>query len=472
LVEEGYSDKDDMAYHDTNFHYQHHFQHEHEAQKPKQKQSRSSLFRLEEGESLIPEANEEEANKHHSWRSPNGQYSAVLSSTCELQIIRQSVDGANAIVWSSETYIPYTRAHGCHLTLSSLGRLILSVDYGSGIGTTAANRNDNNTESNRIYNTVLWSTPMPPVVPHWINDDTGNGEQPVSFRYYASLDDDGVIGVYRVMRRTPHREEQRNRSNDEYSTKTKDPTAQSNLQEDTMRTGIQSNNNLSKMQMPPILQRLGLMYHRVSKVSAKHGQTKASLVFDQLRYKVGKMARGRPRSAGGEHNKASGMTQSYANSFNEETTFNSRHECIYSTSPAGCLASGRNVIHLSRAFARTVKRSVQSVDSHLDQFLSRLTEPVSEYDDYYGYNNDGSYPPEFDDDDDEDILDTLIRVTGTAGVHLGAIGKQFGKTGMQHGKRLAGQVVGKIGQMKDKVGKQSIRMSERMAEEEVDSLLK
>jgi hypothetical protein len=40
---------------------------------------------------------------------------------------------------------------------------------------------------------VLWNSPSPPVVPYWHHK-----QQSVTFSFYASLDDDGVIAIYRV----------------------------------------------------------------------------------------------------------------------------------------------------------------------------------------------------------------------------------------------------------------------------------
>jgi len=105
------------------------------------------------------------------------------------------------------------------------------------------------------------------------------------------------------------------------------------------------------------------------------------------------------------------------------------------------------------------------MDSHLDHFLSALTEPASDYD-YDGYNHGyGSGYSDLD-DDDEDILDTLLRVTGAAGAQLGKAGMHgihAAQVGMQRGRKVAGRMVGK---MKDRMGKQSVRWGERMAENE------
>ena len=97
---------------------------------------------------------------------------------------------------------------------------------------------------------------------------------------------------------------------------------------------------------------------------------------------------------------------------------------------------------------------------------------------YYSSNSNGGYGFAADDEDkdDEDILDTLLRITGTAGVHLGKAGLHgihAAQIGMKRGRKAAGRVVGK---MKDRMG--SVRQhdnvirswSERMMaeEEEVD----
>ncbi|KAL7527940.1 hypothetical protein ACHAXR_004529 [Thalassiosira sp. AJA248-18] len=445
FVEEGYSKQNSHAgensnYEGTNFHYK-----EHEQQ---QTQHRKSPSKLEEGESLIPHITSNEDIPSNPWISPNGKYEAMLTPTCELQIVRRdeqqklsesssTID--DAVIWSSETYIPNTRAHGCYLTLNSMGRLILSVDYGSGLGSTG--------------NTVLWNTPLPHVVPHWYKDEDENAkQQPVTFRYYASLDDDGVIAIYRV------REILGDGASGASDKREKDTINEAGSNANT--PNARNNDTQTKLQIRPIIDRIGVMYHRISKSSAEQGQTKAAFAWNQLRYNVGRIFAGRPWTA--------------SNVSGDQSGVNSHHECIYSTSPVGCLAPGRNAIHLTKKIARSLKRSVQSIDSHLDHFLSALTEPAVDYDydDYsYGYNPNTEYgSPGFDDDDDDDdILDTLLRVTGAAGyagAQLGKAGMHAAQLGVKRGRKVAGKVVGK---MKDRMGKHSIQWGERMAEnEEVD----
>lgn len=416
FVEDGYTKLDfdggGSKYGNANVHYRNQ-----PSQQPTQREAnshRASRSKLEVGESFRPADGN---GGPDPWISPNGKYQAMLTPSCELQLVRRKesinagdADDANTIIWSSETYIPNVRAHGCYLTLNSLGRLVLSVDYGSGLDS--------------VGNTVLWNTPLPQVVPHWINDDDNSSQQHVTFHYYASVDDDGVLAVYRA------RERKAGGAGAE---------KQSNAKNTTTGEFIRAN-----LQMRPILDKLGGMYHRISKASEEQGQTKATIVWNHLRYNIGRILSISPTYD----------QQSYLSS--------SRDECIYSTSPVGCLAPGRNAIRLTKNIAR-------SINSHLDQFLAALTEPVSgdDYDDYghhfSGYESSSS---DFGNEEDEDMLDTLIRVTGAAGAQLGkagSVGIHAAQLGMKRGKNVAGKMVGK---MKDRLGKHSVRWGERLVEED------
>ena len=468
FVEDGWANpttsEDTPHFHNTGYEqssqYQQQYIHEEDDVKHQEKhnqQRRKSISKLEVGESFTPNNNNNN-NVSDPWISPNGKYQVKLTSTCELQFVSinnedqqqqqkqnerhqreeeeesQANDDEKNIIWSSETYIPNARAHGCYLTLNTLGRLVLSVDYGSGLTS--------------LGNTVLWNTPTPPVVPHLFqadDEDDGNinnananrQQQPVTFRYYASLDDDGVIAVYRVREKI----KRKNAASDDDTTETQ------RKKKDTQSTKLLQVHR-------PIMEKLGGMYRRISKASAQQGQTKAAVAWDHLRYNVGRILAGRPTSTTYTHD---GQQSDRYNS-----NLHHHHECVYATSLVGCLAPGRNAIHLSKKLARTLKRGVQTMDSHIDHFLSILTDQVDYYDDYedvnYGYSGyeSSSYSS---DDDDEDLLDTLVRVTGAAGIQLGKVGMH----GINRGKKVAGKVVGK---MKDKMGKHSTRWGERMAEKE------
>lgn len=389
----------------------------------KKSERRLSSSRLEQGESF---------SLHDSsdpWLSPNGKFQAILSPTCELQIIRrdqetvedEEVEELDTVVWSSDTYIPDTRAHGCHLTLNSLGRLVLSIDYGSGLG--------------QVGNSVLWNSPSPPVVPYW-----NHKQQSVTFSFYASLDDDGVIAIYRVRETEDSENSQRGDGQSEqqqpYSTK-----------------------------RPKVIDTLGAVYGRISKTSAECGQTKAAFAYDQLRHNVGSILLGRPRSAGAASSfspkRQGGVDSPHSPTNNKDEhrapNVQFHHECVYSTSPAGCIAPGRNAIHLTKKLARSIKRSVKNMDSQLDSLITMLTQPAEyDYDDAYdGYG----FSTAYDEDDaaaDDDILDTLLRVTNAAG----KIGLEAAQVGMKHGRKAAGKVVGK---MKRKIPEVVVNMKERMS---------
>ena len=379
---------------------------------------RASTSKLEVGESFRPNAIG--GSESDPWISPNGKYQAILTSTCELQIVScdesttmGDADIDSTVIWTSETYIPNVRAHGCYLALNTLGSLVLSVDYGSGIDSAG--------------NAVLWNTPLPRVVPHWVKDDAVHSKQQyVTFRYYTSIDDDGVIAVYRA----------REREEDGAEGGGKKSNAKHATTSEVMRTNLQ---------MRPILDKLGVIYHRISQASEEQGQSKVAIVWDHLRYNLKRMLSMSPS--------------------NDEPSYlaNSRDECIYSTSPVGCLAPGRNAIRLTKNIAR-------SINTHLDQFLAALTEPVSDNESYdYVHQFRSEYESsssDFGTDEDEDLLDTLIRVTGAAGTQLGkagSIGFHAAQLGMMRGKTVAGKMVGK---MKDRLGKHSGRWGERMTEED------
>lgn len=449
FVEEGYSkpgskeggEKSDHEDANLNFLHQ---QDRHKTQRH-EAAHRTSQSKLVQEESFTPRDSDSDP-----WISPNGNYRAVLTATCELQIVRHDDrqnqgqpssttgdnDIADTVIWSSDTYIPNSRARGCHLTLNSFGSLVLSVDYGSGLDS--------------VGNTVLWDTPLPPVVPHWSHDEDFNAKQrPVTFKYHASLDDDGVIAIYRV------REKERGGADSgEHKVHPASPDTNTPQGERDKYTQI-------KLQIRPMIYKLSVMYHRVSMASLQQGQTKAAFAWDQLRYKVGWMLSGRPWTA---------STPS------TEDGLDIASQCIFATSPAGCLAPGRNAIHLSRKIARSIQLSVRSMDSYLDRFLSALTEPASEYDyDEYGnsHNSNGGYESNYShvvDDEDEDLLDTLLRVTGAASAQLGKAGIHgihAAQLKLKQGKKIAGKMVGK---MKKRVGTHSVQWGERMTEKaEVDS---
>ena len=266
-------------------------------------------------------------------------------------------------------------------------------------------------------------------------------QQPITFWYYASLDNDGVLAVYRVKEQANDSVDAKGKQKQDHDHGINSNTSQSDTSRSVPFKG-------AKSKRWAIFDKLGVMYHQISKSSAQRGQTKAHLAWDQLRYSMSRMFVGRPSSV----TEKKAQTDSY-----------SYHECVYSSSRLGCLAPGRNAIHLTKKVAHSLKRSVKSIDSHLDHFFSVLTEPL-DYDDDINYGFDSNNELEsFFDDDDEDILDTLIRVTGAAGVQVGKAGLHAAQQGMKQGKKVAGKMVGK---MKSRMGKHSVRWGEIMTEKE------
>ena len=379
LVEEGYSidensihDHDDLDYNQS-------------PPSSHQQSMRNSKTRVEEGEKIFPNLSSD------PWVSPNKKYEAVLTTSCELQIIRHgdkdSGDNATPIlVWSSETYIPVSRAHGCHLSMSSTGRLALSVDYDNGL-------------LDSVGNAVLWNSPEPPVVPT-LGTDT------VMSKYYASLDDDGALSIYRIRMRKGERHK-RDQSKQERN------------------VGVVS------MHFQPLIEKIGSVYNRMSIMSVEQGQTKATLAWNQLRYSVGKL-----------------FTQrAWAASSSPEDSINSRHECVYSTGVSGCFSPGRNAVHLSRYLAHSVKQTLEKSSSHLGKFLTSLAEPAVAEDDSFEFGF--GYSDMFsDDEEDQDILDTLLRVTGAGANKVGRAGANIAKMGMKKGHKVMVEMKNKMGNQK------------------------
>jgi len=395
IVEEGYENYQTSDDRYNNPKQPSHYEYKRKQQQEDQEKShqrenpqRVNPTKLEVGESITLLSSSSDP-----WISSNGKYKAILTSTCELQIISQSSldqdddddnDDSKSIIWSSETYIPTIRADGCYLALSSSGRLVLSVDYGSHLNS----------------NTILWTTPEPHIVPHWDSSQTAK-QQPITFQYYASLDDDGVIAVYRVG------EERRTKNTSKH---TPSPTR-------------------NKLHVRPIIDKLGRVYQDITKASEQQGKTRASVAWDHVRYNAMRRIAGKSIMSDNDHHHY--------------------HECIFSTSPVGCLTPGRSVIQMSKKIATSVKSSVQSIDKTLDSFISVLTDQV-DYDDdedeFQNYFSGSSYSSP--DDEDEDILDTLIRITESAGVKLGKVGMQGMQKAQVHGKKVVGKVMGK---MKDRM---------------------
>ncbi len=453
LVEDGYTQQHNLIFSEKDYEYNSGNERvPKQSTFPNQSTRRKSPHTLEEGESFTP-ASAEGSSEETIWISPNKKFQAYLSPTCELQILRRDdrqqngkfssfgQPSADAIVWSSETYVPNNRAGGCHLTLSPTGRLTLSVDYGSSLG--------------EKHNTVLWITPMPPIVPHLFHE----GEEQIQFQYYASLDDDGVMAVYRL---------KKTNSND-YAHGSYN--ARDGSEDIGFVPSAQPGGTAKSRQTPSIFDKLGSLYRTLSKTSAMRGQTKAALAWNHVRYNFGKFLVGRPLVAGftslwnisgsKKSTRSESATKKQENrqpirrskeEFTnpaEEDVFDPktrhRHECVYATSPAGCLAPGRNAIYLTKSFARSFKRSFQSIDSKLDQFIDHFMERVDDLEDGNSFSQSFNYGLADLDDEDGDILDTLIRITGSAGRKVGAAAH----VGLMRGKRLAEDVANKIKETAD-----------------------
>ncbi|EJK65207.1 hypothetical protein THAOC_13960 [Thalassiosira oceanica] len=265
--------------------------------------------------------------------------------------------------------------------------LALSVDYDNGL-------------LDSVGNAVLWNSPEPPVVPT-LGTDT------VMSKFYASLDDDGALSIYRIRVRKGEQHKHKRDSKQERN------------------VGVVS------MHFRPFIEKLGSVYNRMSKLSFEQGQTKATVAWNQLRYSVGNL-----------------FTQrAWAASSSPEDSINSRHECVYSTGVSGCFSPGRNAVHLSRYLAHSVKQTLEKSSSHLGKFLISLAEPAVAEDDSFEFGF-GYSDLLNDDEEDQDILDTLLRVTGAGANKVGKAGANIAKMGMKKGHKVMLEMKNKMGNQK------------------------
>mmetsp|Transcript_48295 Transcript_48295/g.73021 ORF Transcript_48295/g.73021 Transcript_48295/m.73021 type:complete len:859 (+) Transcript_48295:322-2898(+) len=132
--------------------------------------NRQSPFKIEPGEIITPDTEE-------LLTSPDRRYYAGVTPDCELIVMRdEGSDKEDTIIWSSDTFLPPSHVSNSRCFFSMYGpQLVLFVGE----------------DVDRIT-AVLWSSPPPPIVPD--RDLRNNG---VKQEYYASLDNDGSLAVYR-----------------------------------------------------------------------------------------------------------------------------------------------------------------------------------------------------------------------------------------------------------------------------------
>jgi hypothetical protein len=69
-----------------------------------------------------------------------------------------------------------------------------------------------------------------------------------------------------------------------------------------------------------------------------------------------------------------------------------REVCIFATGPAGCNAHGRKLVHFATDVGQSIKHTIAKIDQAIDNFVESLGE-----------------------EDDEDLLDTLLRILSKSG---------------------------------------------------------
>ena len=302
-----------------------------EQEKPRRKLDRVSS-RLEKSDYITPQSK--------YLRSVNTKFYAGLTPDCELVIMRdEGIDEDDSLVWTSGTYIPPQHQDvTCALSL-----------YGERLAVIIGDVND--------PAAVLWSSPVAGLSP---TKDL-NGETIVE--YYASLDDDGSLVIYRRRRSETSGTSHNKNENQSHSYTTEVEDKSENL-------FFSIKNFVSDM---------------LSTQSALPS-TRASAAWTSFkRWTV------------------SAITSNPVSNFEKKEPrkrkIAKRHdECVFATGPAGCFSSGRYVVKILSSTRRRIDKTIHKLDSALDGFLESLSEGSEE---------------------DDDVLDTLVRVVGKAGTSAG-----------------------------------------------------
>jgi curved DNA-binding protein CbpA len=103
----------------------------------------------------------------------------------------------------------------------------------------------------------------------------------------------------------------------------------------------------------------------------------------------------------------------FRKNFNTHPPFITETVCIFATGPAGCNASGRRLIQFAHRVRKSVSQTLVRIDSAFDSFVEFLQ-----------------------DEEDEDVLDTLSRIFGHAGSSISKAGAALARKGarMIHNK--------------------------------------
>jgi hypothetical protein len=97
----------------------------------------------------------------------------------------------------------------------------------------------------------------------------------------------------------------------------------------------------------------------------------------------------------------------------EPASFWTKDVCVFATGPAGCSVSGRKILHIAQGMGQSVKTTITKIDTAIDSFVDSL-----------------------EGDEDEDVLDKLLRMLDKAGRMLGKGGRSLARRGTQFAKKV------------------------------------
>ena len=336
FVEDGYLPLQEYHHDHSNAHLrkeeeeqQHHSGHSHHSSITR-KILPSSTSKLEANQYLTP---------HSPYlRSKNGKYYASLTPDCELVVMQnEGQHEDHKLIWTSESYIPpaqYHR-HGCFLTL-----------YGAHLAVVLGNVEE--------PMAVLWNSPSPPPI------TPGHSEKDTSdelIEYFASLDNDGSLVVYRRGERDEGNSGENVYQNDHDS----------------------SHSDRSTWKSYASIFLSNLNFYFVPSPSSPPPQTHIAAAWGSFRKWAFSALISKSEKEPQNTSKSGGAR------------FIRKDECVFATGPAGCLTPGRLFIKCQRNVKRSIGKTIAKLDSKLNNFVEYITDGEEE---------------------DDDVLDTLLRVAG------------------------------------------------------------
>jgi len=285
--------------------------------------------------------------------SQDKRYYAGLTPDCELVVVEELGEGDdNPVVWTTDTFVPpqYRSGVGEEVCFLALYGGQLAVMMGG---------------DPEHPQTILWNSPDPPIM-------TPGSETEETVEYYASLDNDGCLAVYR-----------KRQTGDEHdsSTDTDDGLGAAD-DNDTSYTLAQWWRYL--------LQKIAPSSSSTKDSSRPPPRTRAAAAWHSIQTRAVAFIRKTTRKQTSNTTGRSGIPHSSSN--------RPKDECIYASGPTGCFTPGRYVVHISKRVRRSITSTVAKLDHAVDGFVDYLAEG-------------GEY--------DVDTLDTLIRVGGRAGTSIG-----------------------------------------------------